>query len=195
MKLLIRLILCLLLVLIFFSTRTAALTPDGESIERDLEEPVSEETMTEGELSPPPVIEYPNTPEGWKAYLKGEVVPVLATVISVVASVYVAISPALYKIKRRSEDFQRATADVNRATGAVAVNREELSRAERELAETTRQMKEELGAYREELSQVKRILRMGFSNQDELVIKGVAKRIAKVGTEREEKEEPTNEGT
>ena len=158
----------------------------------------------------------PTTLEGWEQYIKEEIIPIVVLVLSVVAAIYVAISPILSKIKKASEKFKSATKDVNDATGQVRENRKEIENLrmelieefskkeqalaekivaqERELAEKVEAMKEESkenrmenAANRQTLSDIREMLRLGFGNMDELVQKGKAHSIMKIGKQKEKK--------
>lgn len=160
--------------------------------------------------------EAPTTLEGWEQYIKEEIIPIVVLVLSVVAAIYVAISPILIKIKKASEKFKSATKDVNDATGQVRENKKEIeelrkelledfSRKEQaltekivaqegELAEKIEAMKKESAqnrtenaANRQTLSDIREMIRLGLGNMDELVQKGTAHSIMKIGKQKEKK--------
>lgn len=124
----------------------------------------------------------------WEAYVKEELLPVVVLVLTTVAAVYIAISPILARIKRASERFKSATDDVHTATGTVRTNEEKIGRLEKRLTERIEHMeraierdREENAANHKDLLETKKMLRLAFSNMDELVVKGCAHSIMELG--------------
>lgn len=123
----------------------------------------------------------PTTLDGWVTYIKEELLPIVVAALSVVAAIYVAISPILIKIKKASERFKSATEDVNAATGQVKSNKSEIARLEKELSEKIDLIERENADNHERLMDIEDMLCIGLGNMDELVIKGKARAIAKIG--------------
>lgn len=153
-------------------------SPEAATVPTDLMEETAETaetTETEEAAS------LPRTPEEWIVYIKEELIPLAVAILTAVAAVYVAISPILAKIKRASERFRDATADVNTATGTVRRNEKRIAEAEERFSERLAAMEAENHANREELQDIKEMLRLGLGNLNELVNKGQAYRILRIG--------------
>ena len=124
----------------------------------------------------------------WEAYIKEELLPIIVLVLTTIATIYIAISPILLKIKKASERFKNATVDVHAATGTVKNNEEKIGRLEKRLTERIEHMeqaierdREENAANHKDLLETKKMLRLAFSNMDELVVKGCAHSIMELG--------------
>lgn len=159
-------------------------TEDSDTVyESDTAEQTAEICDTEAETAEATDAAWhaPTTLEGWEAYIKDELLPIIVAALSVVAAIYVAISPILAKIKKASERFKNATEDVNAATGQVKSNKSEIERLERELGEKMDLIERENADNHERLMDIEEMICEGLGNMDELVIKGTARRIAKIG--------------
>ena len=179
------------IMLMFFITAVLFCTPlqifaaeDSDTVyESDITEQTEANYDTEAETAENTDAAWhaPTTLEGWEAYIKDELLPIIVAALSIVAAIYVAISPILAKIKKASERFKAATEDVNAATGQVKSNKDEIERMERELKEKIELIEKENADNHERLMDIEEMICEGLGNMDELVIKGTARRIAKIG--------------
>lgn len=126
----------------------------------------SEETVT--------TVEKPQ----WQIYLEENVFPQLiatGTSISILLSV---LFPIINKVKKASDRFKNATNDVE---GTVKENKK--------LKKEIEELKAEVLTIKEKTINTEKIVKIGFSNTEELVNKGIAAEIIKVGSEDENTEE------
>ncbi|MEG2450613.1 MAG: hypothetical protein RSB09_02650 [Clostridia bacterium] len=113
----------------------------------------------------------------WQKYIEEEIVPGVILVITAIGSIYIAISPILSKVKKASGKFESATVDVNAATSNTIENSKKVASLE-----------DRLDKIEKATANTEEILRIGFGNLDELVTKGYANEISKVGGEDEKNE-------
>ena len=150
------------------------------------------------------ILEY--SPEEWKSVIEDKVVPWVTLAVSAVVGIYVAISPLLVKIKKTSGIFDSASGrmdgageKLDEATKSADSAREEIQKTQAELLAKYNELEQEFrnvsAGYQgmvNGLSNIERIVRIGFGNTDELIIKGYANEIEKVGADNgEEKEKET----
>ena len=160
-------------------------TVDGEALESEAQEAV---TSGIGYL-----LQF--TPEEWKAVIDERVVPWVTLAVSAIVGIYVAISPILAKIKKTSGIFEAAGGRLDGAKERIekAMKKTDeaggtIQRVQGELLDKYDELKAEFDrvslGYREmrtSLSNIERIVRIGFCNTEELVHKGFAREIEKVG--------------
>lgn len=126
----------------------------------------SEETVT--------TVEKPQ----WQIYLEENVFPQLIETVTYISVLLSALIPILNKVKKASDRFKNATNDVE---GTVKENK----RLKKEIEE----LKAEVLTIKEKTVNTEKIVKIGFSNTEELVNKGIAAEIIKVGAEDENTEE------
>ena len=160
-------------------------TVDGEALESEAQEAV---TSGIGYL-----LQF--TPEEWKAVIDERIVPWVTLAVSAIVGIYVAISPILAKIKNTSGIFEEAGGRLDGAKERIekAMKKTDeaggtIQRVQGELLDKYDELKAEFDrvslGYREmrtSLSNIERIVRIGFCNTEELVHKGFAREIEKVG--------------
>lgn len=172
----ITIIICLLL-FVAMGTVTAA--------EDILEEPAStEEVIQEKQEADAETEGLPTTMEEWEMYIKEEIIPVVVFILSSVAAVYVAILPVLASVKKASEKFKSATKDVNKAASETEQNKNDIAA----LGAKMDTISAEFAAIKTGLENVQTISKIGFGNFTELIEKGYAHEIEKVGESENEEE-------
>ena len=135
----------------------------------------------------------------WKQYLEEKLVPAATATVTSLLLIYLGVAPVLKKVINTTSLFNKATDGVN----TTAQNGKEMSNSiEQFKTDITKQFTEAVEAgvakMKEQDERIKRIeqhsanteeiLRIGFGNTEELVNKGYATEIAKVGAKNEEVE-------
>ena len=136
------------------------------------------------------------TPEDWRTVIEEKVVPWVTLAVSAVLGIYVAISPILARIKKTGGIFDgaagrldAATETVDKAQEKIKETQEELKKKYDELQVEFRGVKAGYDGMLQSLSNIESIVRLGFGNTDELIIKGYANEIEKVGRSNVEGQE------
>lgn len=111
----------------------------------------------------------------WKEYIENEIVPNALVVLTSIGLIVSAAMPIIKRINASLGKFDKATKDVNDTVENNGKNEAKIAELEGRLERI------EKGVERTE-----EIVRLGFCNNDELVKKGYAKQIAKVGQDEEE---------
>ena len=114
----------------------------------------------------------------WKEYLENEIIPNAVVVLTAIGTIMLAAMPVISKISTAVNKFDKATKDVNSTVTNNGKNEQKIASLE-----------ERLGKIETAVQNTEEIVRIGFCNNDELVKKGYAKEIAKVGQDNEEKVE------
>ncbi|HRF69892.1 MAG TPA: hypothetical protein PKV66_00515 [Candidatus Pelethenecus sp.] len=115
----------------------------------------------------------------WKEYFEEKLVPNLVIVLSSIGTILLAAMPIAGRVSIVIDKFKKATKDVNDTVENNNKNVNRIACIEKRLdsIETT-------------TANTEKIARIGFCNMNELVTKGYAKEITKVGEINEEKDEP-----
>ncbi len=106
----------------------------------------------------------------WEEYIKNDLIPNAVTVLTAVGTICVAAIPVANKIIKAASKFNSATHDVKETVKNNSKNEDRIANLE-----TSINRIESVAANTEQ------IVRLGFCNTDELVKKGYAVEIAKVG--------------
>lgn len=142
----------------------------------------------------------------WIGLLEDKVVPALITGMTLVSSVYIAFLTVKNRVLAASAKFEQAAESAN--TTAAAANSsaalskaaqeanaafqkeysERMERLEKQQAEEIALMRAEMKAMTGEMTKTREMLRLGFSNVDELVEKGVSREIVKLTEDGNDKE-------
>lgn len=131
----------------------------------------------------------------WEIYIREELIPLLLHALVFAVIVYVMLLPIMRYMKKRADEFKNGTEGIVNTTTLAEESKEKLQKTEESLKKTVSKMQTELSAYRKEMSRIRKILRMAFGNSDELVRKGVARKIIKLDTEEGEEKEKNYEDT
>ncbi len=131
------------------------------------------------------------SPDDFKKIIDEHIIPWVTLAISAVLGIYVAISPILAKIKKTSNIFDKSSDKLDKSSDAALKAKEQLAAAKENIESLKEEFKEVKDGYDKmltSLSNIEKIVRIGFENTDELVIKGYAHEIAKVGAMDEKKD-------
>lgn len=123
----------------------------------------------------------------WKVYIEEKVVPAVVLALTAICSVYIAISPILMRVKLASDKFKSATEDVTIATKKTQENEKTVTALKTDLETRISELEQSIFAVNTSITNVEKILRIGFGNTEELVRKGYAREIAKVGNDEAKK--------
>lgn len=150
------------------------------------------------------------TPEQWSALLQEKVIPYVVATLTALSALYLAVSPILVKVRTASEAFDKssnelkvtnesALEDAKRSKAryikmqkavedAVVVIKEEMHAAMEEIRATKEQIAQDNADIRADMQRVydmeSDILlmgKLGFGEDTELVKKGIASQIARIG--------------
>ena len=138
----------------------------------------------------------------WEIYIKEMIVPNVVLALTTIIALWVAASPIIKKVLSALGLFNQATSDINKTVENGNESKNSVATMSQEIKEGFTQIcndikaefkehKETIHRIDEATSNTEEITRIGFGNMDELVNKGYAAEIAKVGVkdEREEDEE------
>jgi soluble cytochrome b562 len=108
--------------------------------------------------------------------------------VSAVLSIYLAISPVLYKIKKTSDTFDKASDKLDKSQELTEKAKKQLKSTQDDIMKLEGEFAEVKEGYKQmitSVSNIEKIVRLAFENNDELIVKGFANEIAKVGSEDE----------
>lgn len=132
------------------------------------------------------------TPEDWRVVIDEQIVPWVTLAVSSILSVYIAISPVLVKIKRTSDRFNNSSDKLDESKAVAEKAKKQLESAQAQVESLKTEFEEVKEGYKQminSVSNIEQIVRIGFGNSDELIIKGHAHEIAKVGKDNEKNQE------
>lgn len=130
-------------------------------------------------------------PDDWGDYIDNNIMPWVSLSFSAVVAIYLLICPILEKIKASSTVFDGASEKLEEAKEIAAKSKERFdsTRADVErLRKEFETVKNGYGDVKFALGNIERILRVAFENSDELIIKGVAREIERIGAVDEKAE-------
>lgn len=132
----------------------------------------------------------------WQEYVETKLIPTVVLALSAISALYFAALPIVNKIQASVAKFNQATSDVNAAAENGKRTDAALSAQDKKIAAFSERFDALEKRFADEISSVKttaenteKILRIGFGNTTELVRKGFAAEIAKVGKENEQNKE------
>lgn len=131
-------------------------------------------------------------PSVWTVYLKENILPGVVFIITAVFLCWTAISPILSKFIKSINNFKEATSAVQdankkaeKSSEDMKANSQEISKAldnhKEQVNKDLLEMKEQISDLLNYTKQTTEILKIGFGNMDELVKKGCASEVLKVG--------------
>ncbi len=112
----------------------------------------------------------------WKEYLENSLIPNIVLALTSISTILFAAMPIINRVSSALNMFKSATKDVN----DTIVNND---KNEQRIAE----LEKSLGNIKTATNNTEKIVRLAFCNTDELVKKGFAKEIAKVGKDEDAK--------
>ncbi len=132
----------------------------------------------------------------WQEYFETKLVPNVVLAVTTVFALYYSSIPIINKIKTAVTLFTKATTDVNTTVESGKQTENKLAQQDEKIAAFAERFNEIEKLFTEELKNLKKtaensekILRIGFGNTIELVKRGYAAEIAKVGKTNEQNEE------
>jgi len=136
----------------------------------------------------------------WEIYIKEMIVPNVVLALTTIIALWVAASPIIKKVLSALGLFNQATNDINKTVENGNESKNSVATMSQEIKEGFTQIcndikaefkehKETIHRIDEATSNTEEITRIGFGNMDELVNKGYAAEIAKVGVEDEREED------
>ena len=135
----------------------------------------------------------------WEKYLEEKLIPTVMSAGSALAITWFGVKPVVQKVLLATSLFNKATDGVNTTAKNGVETKESIEAFKFEISKrlddtvnyvvSKTQEQEERNKNIERLAiNTQEILRIGFGNTEELVVKGYAAEIAKVGAENEEVE-------
>lgn len=150
------------------------------------------------------------TPEQWSELLQEKVIPYVVATLTALSALYLAVSPILVKVKNASDAFDKSSGELkatnesaledakrNKARyikmqkaveDAVGAIKEEMRAAVKEIRATKEQIAQDNESIREDMKKVYEMEsdillmgKLGFGEDTELVKKGIASQIARIG--------------
>lgn len=121
----------------------------------------------------------------WKEYIETKLVPNVLLAFTSIGTVIVAALPVVKKVFTASGMFERATSDIKDTIKEAKMSEDKVSALSESLSKEVASYTDRLSKIEEReaklmdsIEKVQETLRVAFCNSDELVRKGVAKRIA-----------------
>ena len=131
----------------------------------------------------------------WQEYVETKLIPNVVLALSAISALCVAALPIISKIQVSVAKFNQATSDVNATVENGKKTNEKLAEQDSKIEAFSERFNKMEKLFVDNISSVKtaaenseKILRIGFCNTDELVRKGYAREIGKVGTDNEQDE-------
>lgn len=121
----------------------------------------------------------------WKEYVENSLIPNVVIALTSIGTICLAAIPIIKKVRNTIESFKSATKDVN----DTVANNGKTEKKVVELEERIAGLEECLDGIETSSKNTEQIVRIAFCNTDELVKKGYAKEIAKVGSNEVNNEE------
>lgn len=134
----------------------------------------------------------------WQDYVENELIPNAVLVLTSISTICLAAIPIVNRVTDAVEKFKTATQDVNdtvengkKTDRALAAQDEKIASFSARFDEMERIFHEGIASVKSAAENSEKILRLGFCNTEELVKKGYAKEIQKVGAIDEQNAEET----
>ena len=113
----------------------------------------------------------------WREFIKEECIPTALIVITSVGTICVSALPIVKAVNYALDRFNKATKDVNDTAESGRLASDEI----KAYKESIEQFMKQFAELHEDVSTLKAMCKKAFVNSTELVQKGVAKEIAKIG--------------
>lgn len=120
----------------------------------------------------------------WKEYVENSLIPNAVIALTSIGAILVAAIPIVSKVMTAVNAFTAATRDVNNTVANNGKTEEKVAEVEARIA----RLEGRLDGIEVSTVNTEQIVRLAFCNTDELVKKGYAKEIAKVGKDEVEEE-------
>lgn len=161
----------------------------GDTSQEELISLITEEGTSDNEIASKNEEAEPSV---WTVYLKEKILPGVVFVITAAFLCWTAISPILSKFIKSINNFKEATSAVldankkaDKSSEDMRANSQEISKAfdnhKEQVNKDLLEMREQISDLLSYTKQITEILKIGFGNMDELVKKGCASEVLKVG--------------
>ena len=135
--------------------------------------------LTEGDVS-------------WKEYVESKLIPNITLALTTISALAIAAMPIISKVKGAVDKFDKATGDINDTVENGKKTQGALDGQDKKLSDFEVRfdlLEQKIEPIAKLAGDIEKIARIGFGNMDELVKKGYAAEIAKVGDDNEQKTE------
>ena len=138
----------------------------------------------------------------WKEYVENELVPNIVVALSSISVILIAVLPVVSKVMNTIKSFNAATKDVNDTAKCGNDNAEKIENFTEQVGENlqgiadnftnnVKALDERISRIEQSSQNTETITRIGFGNMEELVQRGYAAEIEKVGKNEEQGKEAT----
>lgn len=121
----------------------------------------------------------------WEEYIKEKLLPEVVKVLALATTVLSVLLPIIKKVRESADRFKGAADDVCKAVTGTSKNEKDIS----ELKADINTMIKEFEEIRTLCREIEKIEKIGFGNSTELIEKGYAHEIEKIGEEAHEENE------
>lgn len=121
----------------------------------------------------------------WKTYMNDKLIPLIVTAFSTIITIYGLLLPIIKKVNLSTDLFGKATNDVSGTAAYGKDTKAMMENYDKRFDEFTKEIRETVSPLASGIQNTEKMCRIGFMNTDELVKKGYAAEIAKVGEDNE----------
>lgn len=132
----------------------------------------------------------------WQEYVETKLIPNVTLALSAISALCVAALPIVSKVQIAVSKFEKATGDVNATVEkdksvvqTIEEYKTELNNLITELKTLKGDVEASIAPVKKKVENIEKVVHIGFCNNEELVKKGYAHEIEKVGEEDESTEE------
>lgn len=127
----------------------------------------------------------------WEEYLETQLIPNAVLAMSGTGSLVLVAMPIISRVNQALEKFTGATKDINTTADNGERQHKELEKIKEEFRDIATELKQEVKNSLEISKNTEKMVKLGFCNIDELVKKGYASKIGKVGQNEDGSKEKT----
>lgn len=131
----------------------------------------------------------------WHEYVETKLAPNIMLALTTISSLAIASIPIISKVQDSLSRFNKATEDINDTVGKGRHTQESIEEQDKRISKLDerfnsleRKIDDKMLPIEKATSNTEDIVRIGFCNMEELVKKGYATEIEKVGVENEQEE-------
>lgn len=125
----------------------------------------------------------------WQEYIETKLMPNAVIVISAIGSLMVAALPIIGRVQNGLDKFNKATSDISDTAESGKLTSETLAGYKEMFDSFKNEITDAVLLMQSTVENTEKIVRLGFCNTDELVKKGYATEIQKVGKVNEKSED------
>ncbi len=129
----------------------------------------------------------------WKEYAEKKIVPNAVLALSSVSAIYIAAQPIINGVQKSSARFDEATSNINTTVendkntqNALAEQDKKITSFEERFERMESSLKEAMDPIKKASENTEKIVRIGLGNTEELIKKGYAAEIGRVGKQNEQ---------